>query len=325
MNVAAPTASGSIRGFVYDGLAQKIPGVTPLRIGLWLAVMGLLSVSMTAPAQPTNQPGPTTPAVPAHPAGDVEQPTSTAPPQRTSETAQPTSEAAPPTPTAPTQATSETAPAFSLKPPQPDAGTESETSSASISTEAPGAETQLPSATPFGESLPDCECRRRPRRPRRAPRLEFSFGSAELFTNQSVTNPAGIVQERVIPITGLNLFGEYLLHPRFAVMAQFLLPLEPESKLIDGELALAYVPPAISGGLRATAFYVEVMEDTTFEGQFFVLGGSTLGSLSGDAFYPTLGWRAHLGQQRGFTLYLGASFAFRQNTTALLYGVGHRF
>jgi hypothetical protein len=184
--------------------------------------------------------------------------------------------------------------------------------------------TNPPAAAP-----PPCRCETTPARNRfrgrRTKHFEFSFGSAELFSNQSVTDPAGIVRQRVIPITALNVMGEYLFHPRLAVMTQFLLPLEPESTLTDGELTLAYVPPALSGGLRATAFYVEAIENAILEGQFLALAGSTIGDLDGDAFYPTLGWRLHMRDLRGFTLYLGGSFAFRQNTTGLLYGVGHRF
>jgi len=153
----------------------------------------------------------------------------------------------------------------------------------------------------------------------------LSFGSVELFTRQSVTDPTGIIRERVIPITALNVFGEYLLHPRFSVLAQFLLPLEPESTLLDGELSLRYVPPAISGGVRGTVLAFQIMDETTLEAHLFLLGGTTLDSLSDDRFYPTLGWRAHLRDLGGFTMYIGSSFAFRQNTTGLLYGVGHRF
>jgi hypothetical protein len=169
-----------------------------------------------------------------------------------------------------------------------------------------------------------CACQPKAR-PQRQPRVELSFGSAELFTRQSVTDPAGIIRQRVIPITALDAFAEYLLHPRIALMTQFLLPLEPESTLVDGELTLNYVPPAISGGFRGTAFGVEVLDGTMLETQVFLLGGTTLGNLSGDAFYPTLGWRAHLRDVKGFAMYVGTSFAFRQNTTALIYGVGHRF
>lgn len=155
--------------------------------------------------------------------------------------------------------------------------------------------------------------------------MELSFGSVELFTQQSVTDPGGIIRERVIPITALNTFGEYLLHPRLAVMAQFLLPLEPESTLVDGELSLSYVPPALSVGVRGTVFGFQALEETRLEAQLFLLGGNTLDQLSNDQFYPTLGWRAHLRDDGGFAMYVGTSFAFRQNVTGLVYGVGHRF
>jgi hypothetical protein len=115
------------------------------------------------------------------------------------------------------------------------------------------------------------------------------------------------------------------LHPRLSVLVQFLLPLEPESTLLDGQLSLRYVPPALSFGLLATIVGLPMTDETTLDAHLFLLGGSTLDRLSDDRFYPTLGWRAQLRDNGGFTMYIGTSFAFRQNTTALLYGVGHRF
>lgn len=184
---------------------------------------------------------------------------------------------------------------------------------------------ESPAEELFREESPACRCLPEARLPVQPTRVEFSFGSAELFTRQSVTDPGGIVRQRVIPITALTVFGEYLLHPRVSVIAQFLLPLEPESTLVDGELSVTYVPPALSGGLRGTVVGLYVMTETVLEAQLFLLGGSTFADLSNDAFYPTLGWRAHLRDEGGFTMYIGTSFAFRQNTTALIYGVGHRF
>ena len=41
--------------------------------------------------------------------------------------------------------------------------------------------------------------------------------------------------------------------------------------------------------------------------------------------FPHLGWRLHLRDDSGFTAYVGASYEFRLNVGALVYGVGHQF
>ncbi len=169
-----------------------------------------------------------------------------------------------------------------------------------------------------------CPCRER-KLARKRRWLELSFGSAQKFFGQSVSDPTGIIRKRTIPVTTVSVFGEWLFHPYFSVMALFDLPLEPRSTLNDGQLQQEYVPPSISGGIRATAIQAYILEDTLVEGQFAALVGSTLADIGGDAVFPTLGWRLHLRDDKGLTLYAGTTFEFRLNRIALIYGVGHRF
>jgi hypothetical protein len=155
--------------------------------------------------------------------------------------------------------------------------------------------------------------------------LEVSFGSAQKFFDQSVTDPAGFVRSRTIPVTTVRIFGEWLFHPRFSLLGEFDLPLEPRSRLSEGQLQLEYVPATLSGGLRASAFSFAAPEQTVIEGQMLLTLGSTLDAVGSETVFPSLGWRIHLSEASGFTAYAGSTFEFRFNVVALTYGVGHRF
>jgi hypothetical protein len=155
--------------------------------------------------------------------------------------------------------------------------------------------------------------------------LEVSFGSSQKFFDQSVTDPAGFVRSRTIPVTTVRIFGEWLFHPRFSLLGEFDLPLEPRSRLSEGQLQLEYVPATLSGGLRASAFSFAAPEKTVIEGQMLLTLGSTLDAVGSETVFPSLGWRIHLSEASGFTAYAGSTFEFRFNVVALTYGVGHRF
>ncbi len=170
-----------------------------------------------------------------------------------------------------------------------------------------------------------CQCSVGAPLERKVRTLEFSFGSAQKFFDQSVYDPGGIVRSRTIPVTTVSVLGEWLFHPRFSIAALFDLPLEPRSTLVEGQLTQTYVPPSISGGVRASAVSFDILEESHLDWQFFVLLGSTLAGISGDTVFPTVASRFHLRDDEGFTLYAGASFEFRLARAALVYGVGHRF
>lgn len=155
--------------------------------------------------------------------------------------------------------------------------------------------------------------------------LEFSFGTAQKFFDQSVYEPGGFVSTRTLPVTTLLILGEWLMHPRASVMVHFDLPLEPRIRIADGEPTREYVAPSLSGGIRASAFTFRVLDQTRIEWQFAFLMGSTLADIGRETVFPTLGWRLHLRNKEGLTLYAGATFEFMLNRAALIYGVGQRF
>ncbi|MFT3921264.1 MAG: hypothetical protein QM778_01890 [Myxococcales bacterium] len=118
---------------------------------------------------------------------------------------------------------------------------------------------------------------------------------------------------------------EWLAHPRIAVSSLFNLPLTTQKTVVDGALREEYVAPSVALGVRATALSIEVFEASHLELQFAALGGITIGSRSGDLVFPLAATRIHFSNPGGFALYLGTAFAFRKDTVALLYGIGHRF
>jgi hypothetical protein len=77
--------------------------------------------------------------------------------------------------------------------------------------------------------------------------------------------------------------------------------------------------------VRASALSIEVFAASRLELQLAARAGVTIGSSSGDVVVPLAAGRLHFANQAGFALYLGAAFAFRRDTVALLYGIGHRF
>ncbi|HEX2730283.1 MAG TPA: hypothetical protein VHM70_01710 [Polyangiaceae bacterium] len=163
-------------------------------------------------------------------------------------------------------------------------------------------------------------------KPARPPRwLEVSFGSAQKFFDQSVSDPTGFIRSRTLPVSTVRISGEWLAYSRLSAMALFDLPLEPRHTTVDGAPIQQYVPPALSGGIRYSVFQIDTPEETMFEGQAIALVGSTLAAIGRETVFPSFGWRLHLHDDAGFTMYAGASFEFRSNVISLTYGVGHRF
>lgn len=160
-------------------------------------------------------------------------------------------------------------------------------------------------------------------RPRR---LELSFSSAEKFYNQSVYDPTGFVTRRTIPVSTLRPTGDWLFADyRASLFVAFDLPLEPRVELRDGDLVETYVSPSVLGGLRASLFSIDVLEATKLELQLEGSLGWLLAPNEVNRLFPSAGWRIHVHDLNGFTLFAGLTFEFRLNTAALVYGVGHRF
>lgn len=157
------------------------------------------------------------------------------------------------------------------------------------------------------------------------PRLELSFGSAEKFYNQELYDPGGFVTRKAIPVSTIRPVVDWLFQPRASVWLAFDLPLEPRSEL-DGEVTLlTYVPPALEGGMRFTFVEVNLLRDIWLDLQVDGGLGWVFASPEEVRLFPHLGWRLHLRDDSGFTAYAGASYEFRLNVGALVYGVGHHF
>jgi hypothetical protein len=155
--------------------------------------------------------------------------------------------------------------------------------------------------------------------------IEITFGSSQLFNHQSIVTKSGRVKEEIIPVTSALIMLEWLFHDRFSLASFFNLPLVTQKTVVDGEIREEFVAPSIALGARASALRLDVFAKSRLDLQIAALAGVTLGSSGGDTFFPLVAGRMHFSNQAGFTLYLGTAFAFRKDTVALLYGIGHRF
>lgn len=155
--------------------------------------------------------------------------------------------------------------------------------------------------------------------------LEVTFGASQLFNRQSIITKNGVVEEQVIPVSAALLMVEWLFHLRLSLLGLFNLPLDTQKVVIDGEAREEFVAPSLGLGVRGSALSVEVFAASRLELQLAALAGVTIGSSSGDVIFPLAAGRLHFHNQSGFALYLGGAYAFRRDTVALLYGIGHRF
>lgn len=155
--------------------------------------------------------------------------------------------------------------------------------------------------------------------------LELTFGNAQLFFTQSLRTPTGGVDSQVIPVTAALFMAEWLALPRLSMLTLVGIPLETQSTVVDGELREEYVAPSAALGARVTLFSFDIFRESALELQLACLGGRTLGSLSGDRYYPLVASRLHFHTGEGFTLYLGNGYAFAEGTHSVIYGIGHRF
>src|SRR5690606_719619 len=138
-------------------------------------------------------------------------------------------------------------------------------------------------------------------------------------------SPSGQIQDQIIPVTAALLMAEWLAHPRISVLSLVALPLETQATVVDGEVRSEYVAPSAAIGARVSLFSFDVFRESAMELQLALMGGRTLGSVSGDRFFPLVAGRLHFHTGEGFTLYLGNGYAFAEGTHSVIYGIGHRF
>lgn len=155
--------------------------------------------------------------------------------------------------------------------------------------------------------------------------VEVTFGSAQLFAHQSVLRIGGQPKEQIVPVTSALLMIEWLMRDRFSLISLFNLPLATQKIFVDGQIREEFNAPSVAAGARITAVRLEVFVDSRLELQLAALAGVTVGSRDGDKIFPMAAGRLHFANHAGFALYLGGAFAFKKDTMALLYGIGHRF
>jgi hypothetical protein len=152
--------------------------------------------------------------------------------------------------------------------------------------------------------------------------VEVSFGQAQLYISEY---SGGRSEEPLVPVSSALFLGEFLVSERFSAVALVNLPTTSHRTLVDGDVVEDYAAPAVALGVRASPLKQLVIRGAELELQVALLVGRTINSQEGDRFFPLLTTRVHFATPDGFTLYLGGATAFVKDTTALIYGVGHRF
>jgi len=153
-------------------------------------------------------------------------------------------------------------------------------------------------------------------------RLEFTFGSTMVIVDQALF---GQTQERILPVKGSLFLGEYLWKPKLSVAGFVNVPTTPIRKLVDGDIVEQHSAGAVAAGFAFAPIEPQVSERATFKPQVALFGGRTFRSTRGDEWFPMAAVKLNMSTFEGFTMYVGGAYAFREDTLAVLYGVGHRF
>ena len=153
-------------------------------------------------------------------------------------------------------------------------------------------------------------------------RLEFTFGQSMLIVDQALFGQA---EERILPVQSALFLGEYLWKPRLSVAGFVNVPTTPIRHLVAGDIVEEHSAGAMALGLGWAPIHPQVSEKAWFKPQLAGFAGRTFRSTSGDQFFPMAALKLNLTTAEGFTMYAGSAYAFREDTLAVIYGVGHRF
>jgi len=156
--------------------------------------------------------------------------------------------------------------------------------------------------------------------------LEISFGSSVLILEQPLVGP-GYEQgsERLMAVDSAMLLCEWLVTRKFTISGVANIPLVPLRKFKGDEVVEEHVSAVVALGPRWSPIEAHVFDSAWVAPQLALLLGRTLGSTEGDLFFPLSALRLHISTADGFTMHLGIAYAFRKDTLALTYGVGHQF
>jgi hypothetical protein len=149
--------------------------------------------------------------------------------------------------------------------------------------------------------------------------FELSFGQSQLFD----IPPLEVASRDAIPTTSAVFIYEHFLPWELHIVSLFNLPLSTTKVLTDTGVVERFAPPSLAFGLAWSGPGFAVKEFVRVEVQLGLLGGAVL-SRTG-RFFPLGSVRVAIRRTDGFGLYIGAAGAFRVDTVALVYGVGHRF
>ncbi|HJN73972.1 MAG TPA: hypothetical protein QGF58_08580 [Myxococcota bacterium] len=155
-----------------------------------------------------------------------------------------------------------------------------------------------------------------------ADRLEFTFGQSMVIVDQALY---GQDEERILPVQGSLFLGEYLWRPRVSIVGLVNVPQTPIRHLVDGDIVEEHSAGAIAAGAAWAPAVLQLSESAFFKPQVAGLAGRTFRSTAGDQFFPMAAVKLNMSTYAGFTMYVGGAYAFREDTLAVIYGVGHRF
>lgn len=158
-----------------------------------------------------------------------------------------------------------------------------------------------------------------------AGRMEFSFGSSLLIREQALQ---GQDITRIVPVGSVLMLAEYLVKPRFSAAAFVNIPTGTAREFAeDGSVVEHHAAAALAGGVALAPLVLPISEQAWFKPQVGAFVGTTIRSTRERQVpvFPLAAVKLNITTNDGFTMYVGGSYAFAENTFAVLYGAGHRF
>jgi hypothetical protein len=160
-----------------------------------------------------------------------------------------------------------------------------------------------------------------------SPSVEISFGSSLLFVEQPLQLPDDCVEsDHYLPVPSVLILGEYFLGPRFTLGSFLNIPTSSRRRLVDGEIIDEPTSTVVALGVTHRPVEVPILDDEAAFGlQYGILAGRQLTPSREHEVFPMVFTRPSISTPEGFSMYLGVAYAFRNETLAVLYGVGQRF
>ncbi len=160
-----------------------------------------------------------------------------------------------------------------------------------------------------------------------SPAVEFSFGSSLLFVEQPLRGRDDCVEDALyLPVPSVLILGEYFIRPRFSLGALLNIPTSSRRKLVDDQIVDEAASNVFALGLTHRPVDYPILDDRAALGlQYGILAGRQLSAAREVEAFPLVFTRPSISTPRGFSMYLGVAYAFRNETLAMIYGVGQRF